>query len=524
MANQTNPEPDLRRRDDPSRPAYRFTPPVGWMNDPNGLVHFDGEFHLFYQYNPHAPDFGAMHWGHAVSTDLVRWEHLPPALAPDELGLIYSGCVVVDWRNTSGFGRDGAPPLIALFTYHSTARERLGVGDHQTQAIAYSLDRGRTWRKYEGNPVLPNLEKKPDFRDPKVIWVADIGRWIMVLAVGDHVEFYASRDLKEWRYLSAFGAGLGAKGVWECPDLFPLAVDDVNEADSEIRGESSGESKWALIVSVNPGGPQGGSGAQYFIGGFDGERFVLDEDWAAAQPVSGAAWLDWGADNYAGVTWSDVPQADGRRLFIGWMSNWRYAQHTPRRAWRGAMTTPRELSLRRAGDGTALTARPVREVERCMTTVRRWRAGEGASTPPKLRTEFAPGEVRIAAAPVRGAAVSFGVELSNANGERCRIGFDAAEDVFFCEAPSFGDPSIVGGAPPFEPVRRAVMPRGTVGETMALQVLIDIGSAELFVDDGAASMTTALFPQFPFEAVAVFIEGRGANIATASIARFEAGL
>ncbi|RME99284.1 MAG: glycoside hydrolase family 32 protein, partial [Bacteroidetes bacterium] len=295
------------------RPQFHFSPPTMWMNDPNGMVFFEGEYHLFYQYYPDSTVWGPMHWGHAVSKDLLHWEHLPIALAPDEHGYIFSGSAVVDWENSSGFGVDELPPLVAIFTYHDPIAEREGRDDFQTQGIAYSNDRGRSWVKYDGNPVLPNPGIR-DFRDPKVIWDTESQRWIMVLAAGDHIRFYASKDLKHWRYLSSFGQRLGAHGgVWECPDLFPMKV------------EGSGDQRWVLLVSINPGAPNGGSGTQYFVGRFEDDRFKLDAEFAynlnRMQDSVKAVWLDYGRDNYAGVTWSDIPFELDRRIFIGWMSN-----------------------------------------------------------------------------------------------------------------------------------------------------------------------------------------------------------
>ncbi len=291
------------------RPHFHFTPESMWMNDPNGMVYYEGEYHLFYQHHPDDVVWGPMHWGHAVSTDLVHWEHLPIALYPDEYGYIFSGSAVVDWKNTSGFGSKHNPPLIAIFTYHDVDGEQAGNNDYQTQGIAYSIDKGRSWTKYENNPVLPNPGIK-DFRDPKVIWYEPDQKWIMTLAAHDNVRFYSSPNLKDWIFESEFGKGIGAHGgVWECPDLFPMELD--------------GTQKWVLLVSLNDGGPNGGSGTQYFIGDFDGKTFINDNS------KNQILWLDYGRDNYAGVTWSDIPDEDGRRIFMGWMSNWSYAEVVP---------------------------------------------------------------------------------------------------------------------------------------------------------------------------------------------------
>ncbi|MEL7123923.1 MAG: glycoside hydrolase family 32 protein, partial [Bacteroidota bacterium] len=251
------------------RPIYHFTPPSKWMNDPNGMVYYEGEYHLFYQYYPDGTVWGPMHWGHAVSEDLVNWEHLPIGLYPDSLGYIFSGSAVIDTNNTSGFGKDGQAPMVAIFTL--AVEDEKGVP--QRQGIAYSNDKGRTWTKYEGNPVID--EGLMAFRDPKVFWHQPTSSWVMSIAattdnVGirpDHIRFYSSPDLKNWRLMSDFGYDIGSQGgKWECPDLFKMKV------------EGTEEYKWVLLVSINPGGPNGGSATQYFIGDFDGERFTLDPE------------------------------------------------------------------------------------------------------------------------------------------------------------------------------------------------------------------------------------------------------
>ena len=286
------------------RPQFHFSPPGHWMNDPNGMVFYEGEYHFFYQHYPDSSVWGPMHWGHAVSADLVHWQQLPIALYPDALGYIFSGSAVVDWNNTSGLGQNGKPPLVAMFTYHNMAAEKAGRKDCESQGIAYSNDRGRTWTKYAANPVLPNPGNRKDFRDPKVIWEEVSRQWVVALAVGDHIEFWGSPDLKKWSHLSDFGKDLGAHGgVWECPDLFPMAVD---KSGGDFKSPpDSPQQQWVLIVNLNPGGPNGGSGTQYFVGDFDGKNFTLDADFAKYVPKGKGVWLDLGKDNYAVVTWSD---------------------------------------------------------------------------------------------------------------------------------------------------------------------------------------------------------------------------
>jgi fructan beta-fructosidase len=326
--------------DEPFRPQFHFTPERNWMNDPNGCVFFDGEWHLFYQYNPAGDTWGHMSWGHAVSPDLLRWKHLPVAL-PEENGvMIFSGSAVVDHRNTSGFGKDGNPPLVAIYTGHGHGR--------QTQNIAHSTDRGRTWTKFEGNPVIDI--QSPEFRDPKVMWYEPTKRWVMVVARPDarEVLFYGSPDLKKWEQLGEFGGQGAVEGIWECPDLFELPVYKVND--------KTGQSRWVLVVNINGGTPAGGSGCQYFVGRFDGKTFVNDN------PKETVLWADYGADFYAAQSWSDVPEKDGRRIWIAWMSNWRYAGQEPTKPFRTAMTIPREVRLTETRQGLRIAQRPVREL------------------------------------------------------------------------------------------------------------------------------------------------------------------
>jgi fructan beta-fructosidase len=417
------------------RPHFHFTPPAKWMNDPNGMVYYEGEYHLFYQHYPDSTVWGPMHWGHAISTDLVHWEHLPIALYPDSLGYIFSGSAVVDWKNTSGLGEKGAPPLIVIFTHHDPVGEKGGKNDFQYQSIAYSNDKGRTWTKYEGNPVVPNPGIR-DFRDPKVIWDEGSEQWVMVFAAGDHVKFYRSPNLKDWEYLSDFGREWGSHaGVWECPDLFPMKIEGTDEV------------KWVLLLSINPGGPNGGSATQYFVGHFDGQSFVLDEEFAErVKPISPesekAVWLDWGRDNYAGVTWSDAP--DNRRLFMGWMSNWDYAQVVPTEAWRSAMTLPRELRLKRTEGQFQLETKPVKELQAL-------RGKQFTIEPKKLSGElnlteqldFSPAtsEMILELELHDYTAVDVSIVLSNTQGESYRIGLDAAHSRFYSDRTKAGDAS-----------------------------------------------------------------------------------
>lgn len=440
------------------RPQFHFTPPSQWMNDPNGMFFYEGEYHLFYQHYPDSNVWGPMHWGHAVSKDLISWEHLPIAIYPDSLGYIFSGSAVVDWTNSSGFGTDQKTPVVAIFTYHNPAGEKAGRTDFQSQAIAYSLDKGRSWKKYEGNPVLPNQGIR-DFRDPKVFWLESAQKWIMTLAEKDHVSFYTSVDLRTWDKASDFGFEYGSHGgVWECPDLFEIAID------------GSEQTRWVLLVSINPGGPNGGSATQYFVGDFNGERFQLDSAFEARVQDEAAVWLDYGADNYAGVTWSDVPQDDGRRLFIGWMSNWQYAQVVPTTHWRSAMTIPRSLRLLALhSESFLLKSEPVSEIDHYL------------SVPSGTDSDKDKG-YRLTMSVREGARVT----LLNDIGNKVTIEIDA-DSLFFDRSNS--------GLVEFEEGFGVVhsMPLGAV-KLEKMTVFVDISSIEIFLNDGELVMTELVFP------------------------------
>jgi levanase/fructan beta-fructosidase len=304
------------------------------MNDPNGLVFHKGNYHLFFQHNPDGILWGNMSWGHAVSTDLINWEHLPVAIACTETAGIFSGSVVIDHTNSSGFGSLENPPMVAIYTLHQNDQS------NQSQHIAYSLDDGLTWVKYANNPVL-DLGMK-DFRDPKVSWDASTNTWLMTVAkpLEFKISFFTSPDLKSWNHLSDFGPLGATGGCWECPDLFSLPT-------------PTGEKVWVLLVSLNPGGITNGSGTQYFIGNWDGTTFTTEQ--------KSTKWIDYGRDNYAGVTFNDAPE--GRRIFIGWMSNWEYAVNFPSPIWRGQMTTPRELAIVEADGEIFLSSNPISELK-----------------------------------------------------------------------------------------------------------------------------------------------------------------
>jgi fructan beta-fructosidase len=491
------------------RPQLHFSPPSMWMNDPNGLVFYKGEYHLFYQYYPEDIVWGPMHWGHAVSMDLVHWQNLPIALYPDELGYIFSGSAVVDWNNSSGFGVNGEPPLVAIFTYHDPELGATDANNHEYQGIAYSTDEGRSWTKYRDNPVLPNTDRHRDFRDPDVFWHEPTQRWVMVLSVADHVQFYNSPDLKQWDYLSSFGAGIGGHdGVWECPDLFRIPV------------SGSDEEKWVLIQNLNPGGPQGGSGTQYFVGNFDGVTFTLDPGFAQMLENSGPAWLDWGRDNYAGVTWSDIPASDGRRIFIGWMSNWDYAQQVPTVNWRSAMTLPRTLSLHRIGNGYRVFSEPVEELAKLRNGSyqfeRKVIAGKQDMTS-SIGFPITTSEIRLEFKIEESTNADFGIELSNWAGETYLIGFDGVSKRFYSDRSSAGSHDFSDSFA--DHVHWA--PRLQTGENVRMHIVFDVASVELFADDGATVLTDTFFPSERFVRMAFFSKHAPTTITVAEINHLE---
>ena len=621
---------------EPWRPQFHFTPASTWMNDPNGMVWHDGEFHLFYQNNPFGDKWGHMSWAHAVSRDLSHWEHLPLALAEEGGVMIFSGSAVVDRDNTSGFGKDGKPPMVAIYTGHHTGKPL------QNQHIAYSNDRGRTWTKYAGNPVLDLGEA--DFRDPKVFWHAPTRRWVMAVSWPQHrqVRFYASPDLKRWSHLSDFGPAGSTEGIWECPDLFPV----------EVENPGGGRrTKWVLVVNVGSGAPAGGSGTQYFVGEFDGTFFGEDpgsvpaglpgvepegrvladfEDgyggWTAtgdafgARPAAGtlpnqqevrgfsgrglvntylggdrttgtltspefrvdagflnfrigggrqpealsvrllvdgkavraatggdaerlevaswdvrefagrtarieivdratgswghinadrfvlasslarpalggAHWADFGPDFYAAVTWSGVPEADGRRLWLGWMSNWTYANDVPTSPWRSAMTVARSLTLRRTEQGYRLLQRPVREIEALRGTP--WRVenvtvaeASGRLRDVRLPEGLADVEVELENVPALGTVsllLRHGAGKDRAGTTRLEL--DAATGQLRFDRGASGRKDF---SPAFSDIHRA--PVRIENGRVRLRLLVDTSSVEVFAQEGESCLTELILP------------------------------
>lgn len=636
---------------EPFRPQYHFTPQQDWMNDPNGLVYYDGEYHLFYQYNPFGNAWGHMSWGHAVSSDMVHWKYLPLALPEADGIMCFSGSAVVDWHNTSGFGENGRPPMIAIYTGMRVADGR------QFQCIAYSNDKGRTWTKYSGNPVIDI--GSDNFRDPKVQWFEPTKSWLMTVSLSamHKVRFYQSKDLKHWTLLSEFGPAGGTAGVWECPDLFQLPI------------QGTREKAWVLAVNMNPGSIAGGSGGQYFIGTFDGTNFTADPDsipeptpafvpsgeilsdfeqtnyvwlpggnWTVAgtafgsgpalgqlpnqNPVDGyvgrglvnsylhgdaatgtltspefeikrpflnfmvgggsqrntrmdllvkgkvvrtasgqdaeqltwdswdvhqfenqkavvkivdeatsgwghidvdqimladkpahaaadpALWFDYGPDYYAAVSWSDIPKSDGRRLWLGWMSNWEYGQDVPTSPWRSAMSIPREVGLRQTAEGIRLVQQPVRELQSLRDKHSRFQGGNVSEANTWLAKNQIQGnqlELMVEFAPE-----SSGVEgvdvLKGADGET-RIGVNRNDGTVFVDRRHSGNVSF---NPKFPGVYSAPLP--VRGSAVKLHVFVDACSVEVFVNGGERVFTVLAFPPPESRAVALFAGNPRAKI------------
>jgi len=642
---------------EPYRPQYHFTPERNWMNDPNGMVFYDGEYHLFYQYNPFGNRWGHMSWGHAVSSNLVHWEHLPLALAEEEGVMIFSGSAVVDWKNTSGFGKDGKPPLVAIYTGYRDS-DKL-----QFQCIAYSNDKGRTWTKYSGNPVI-DLSSK-DFRDPKVMWHEPTRRWIMTVSLSaDHkVQFYGSKNLKEWKLLSEFGPAGATDCLWECPDLFELPV------------EGTDDKRWVLVVNINPGSIAGGSGGQYFIGDFDGIRFTQDPntvvhpvpefvpdgrvladfegddygDWEVAgdafgsgpargtlanqNPVGGyrgrglansfnrgdatqgtltspeftieeaylnfligggaheetsmklvvdgtvvrkasgedneqlawrswdirefdgqkasieivdqhtggwghvsvdhilladfptraasepSLWLDYGKDYYAAVSWSDVPKSDGRRLWLGWMSNWQYAQEIPTYPWRSAMSIAREVSLRNTAQGIRLVQTPVDAQAELRGQHHRFRGGDIDRADAWLQKNRIEGDTLEFL--IEFDAVDDGVQglkVFRGDGEATVIGVDRDGGRVFVDRTQSGN---VGFHPQFSGVHDA--PLVPADGKVRLHVFVDACSVEVFVNDGELVFTDLVFPSPGSRSVELFGSDEGSKINSMDVWTLKSG-
>ncbi|ALC83114.1 MULTISPECIES: glycoside hydrolase family 32 protein [Bacillus] len=442
------------------RPQFHFTPEQNWMNDPNGLVYYKGEYHLFYQYNPKGNTWGNMSWGHAVSKDLLHWEHLDVALKPDELGMIFSGSMVVDKHNTSGLFKKGSGGLVAIFTH---------AGDTQQQSIAYSEDNGRTWKKYKGNPVIKN-PGIADFRDPKVFWHEDTKQWVMVVAAGNRIQIYSSSNLKEWEYKSEFGEGMGAHGgVWECPDLFEIPVDG-----------NPNHTKWVLGVDINPGAVAGGSGGQYFIGDFDGKTFKTKQE---PKEIN---WVDYGKDFYASQSWDNMNQ---RRVWIAWMNNWNYAEKIPTSPWRSAMSIPREVGLKKTDNGEILlTQKPIHEIKKIRDKKFEFKNRKIQSENIKI-PKISGQTQEIVAEFELGSADEFGFYVRKGHGEFTKVGYDAKKRELFVDRRKSGRTDF---SEDFAGVYTA--PLDSEDNKIKMHIFIDRSSVEVFGNDGERVLTNQIFP------------------------------
>jgi len=437
------------------RPQIHYTPAKNWVNDPNGMVYLNGTWHLFYQYNPYGNDWGNMSWGHATSSDLIHWQEQPVALMKDNLGDIFSGSAVIDKNNSAGFG---ANAMIALYT---------SAGDHQQQSMAYSTDEGKSFTKFDGNPIIANSDR-PDFRDPKVFWHEASKQWIMTLALGWNcgIEIWTSNDLRSWKYASTFRTDINRCNncQWECPDLIELPYE--------------GGAKWVLIVNVNPGGPTNGSGIMCFIGEFDGNTFTADD-------LKYPMWMDTGMDNYAGVTWSNAP--DNRKILLGWMNNWSYCGNVPCSPWRSAFTLPRELSLVNVNGKPYIASRVVKEIDKIASSWKDIKNGETFGNPSAYHLQITIPTNEIC---------SF--SLNNEKGETLEFTTDIIYHTLMAKRTSatgacptsFSMPSVKGTMNSSEP-------------TITLDIYVDQSSVEVFSADGTFAMTNLVYPSTIYNQVSL---------------------
>jgi fructan beta-fructosidase len=471
--------------DEKYRPQIHFSPEKNWMNDPNGMVYHDGEYHLFYQYNPFGDKWGHMSWGHAVSKDLVSWEHLPVALYEENNVMIFSGSAVVDHNNTSGFGTAENPPMVAIYTGHHTDKEL------QDQRIAYSTDNGRSWTKFEGNPVID--EDLANFRDPKVLWHDETEEWIMVLALPTEykVAFYSSPDLINWEKLSEFGPSAATGGIWECPLLFQLPI------------EGTDEKKWVLQVDLNPGGPAGGSGSQYFIGDFDGKTFTQDPSTEGE-----TRWVDHGPDYYAVQSFDNVFTEEGGQIWMAWMNNWAYAQEIPTSPWRSAMTLPREIKLREYDDGIYLVRKPSPELQSLREDHSHFENEVINGESDLLKNSGVEGNVLevIAEFELSGAS-TFGFKVAKGETEETIIGYNTETEELFVDRSNSGEMDFSENFTTYH-----TAPLKADNNRIQLHFFLDTSSLEVFANDGRISMTERIFPSEEGEGISLFTEGGSVDL------------
>ena len=426
------------------RPLYHHTPAYGWMNDPNGMFFKDGVWHLYFQHNPYGSQWENMTWGHSTSTDLIHWTFQGDPVQPDAWGAIFSGSSVVDKNNTAGFGENA---IVALYT---------SAGENQTQSMAYSTDNGKTFTKYDGNPIITS--NVPDFRDPHMFWNEDIKKWNMILAAGQQMNIYSSDNLKDWKFESSFGAEYGSHGgVWECPDLMKM----------KVRGTD--KEKWMLVCNINPGGPSGGSATQYFVGDFDGHKFTCESKPEVTK------WMDYGKDHYATVTFDNAP--NGRHVALAWMSNWQYANQVPTMQYRSANSIPRDLGLFEYKGNTYCSVTPSEEI----TAAR-------SKKPSKSLSEACEMVVNL-----KGDAT---ITLSNSKGEKVVMTYKAKDETFSMDR-------TLSGKTDFSSDFAAITTAPVYGKMNKLRIFIDKSSIEVFDNDGKMAMTNLVFPTKPYDKVTI---------------------
>lgn len=426
------------------RPLYHHTPAYGWMNDPNGMFFKDGVWHLYFQHNPYGSQWENMTWGHSTSTDLIHWTFQGDPVQPDAWGSIFSGSSVVDKNNTAGFGENA---IVALYT---------SAGENQTQSMAYSTDNGKTFTKYDGNPIITS--NVPDFRDPHMFWNEDIKKWNMILAAGQQMNIYSSDNLKDWKFESSFGAEYGSHGgVWECPDLMKM----------KVRGTD--KEKWMLVCNINPGGPFGGSATQYFVGDFDGHKFTCESKPEVTK------WMDYGKDHYATVTFDNAP--NGRHVALAWMSNWQYANQVPTLQYRSANSIPRDLGLFEYKGNTYCSVTPSEEI----TAAR-------SKKPSKSLSEACEMVVNL-----KGDAT---ITLSNSKGEKVVMTYKAKDETFSMDR-------TLSGKTDFSSDFAATTTAPVYGKMNKLRIFIDKSSIEVFDNDGKMAMTNLVFPTKPYDKVTI---------------------
>ena len=426
------------------RPLYHHTPAYGWMNDPNGMFFKDGVWHLYFQHNPYGSQWENMTWGHSTSTDLIHWTFQGDPVQPDAWGAIFSGSSVVDKNNTAGFGENA---IVALYT---------SAGENQTQSMAYSTDNGKTFTKYDGNPIITS--NVPDFRDPHMFWNEDIKKWSMILAAGQQMNIYSSDNLKDWKFESSFGAEYGSHGgVWECPDLMKM----------KVRGTD--KEKWMLVCNINPGGPSGGSATQYFVGDFDGHKFTCESKPEVTK------WMDYGKDHYATVTFDNAP--NGRHVALAWMSNWQYANQVPTLQYRSANSIPRDLGLFEYKGNTYCSVTPSEEI----TAAR-------SKKPSKSLSEACEMVVNL-----KGDAT---ITLSNSKGEKVVMTYKAKDETFSMDR-------TLSGKTDFSSDFAAITTAPVYGKMNKLRIFIDKSSIEVFDNDGKMAMTNLVFPTRPYDKVTI---------------------